>query len=213
MILNDATGKIVEFGRKMYNRNLVCGSSGNLSMRLDNNNILITGTDTHLGDLNSNDLVVIDPAGNIVSGIKKPSSEYRMHLLFYSLRHEINACCHAHPPYITAFAATGKKLSGGILPEIVLAVGPIAHTDYAAPGTKAVPESMKPFASQHNAFILANHGGMTIGRTLDEAFNRMETVEHYAHIIYIAAQLGEPMPLTNDELRRLEKIKNRAEEG
>jgi L-fuculose-phosphate aldolase len=213
MILNDAINKIVDIGGQMYKRNLISGSAGNLSVRLDNNNILITGANSNLGDLTENDLVVIDLDGKTVSGTKKPSSEYRMHLHIYNQRPEIKACCHAHPPYITAFAVTGNKLPDAILPEIILTIGKIAHTDYAPPGTDAVPESLKPYAAHNNAFILGNHGGLTIGRTLDQAFNRMETVEHYARIIYIARQFGEPIPLTEKEIRRLEMIKSRADEG
>ncbi len=208
MIYNEDIKKMIDIGRRIYRRGLVSGTSGNLSIRVDENHLVITSGGCNLGNLATDDLVIIDMEGRAVSGSKTPSSEYLMHLYIYKKRPDIFACCHTHPPYTTAFAVSGKELPSGTLPEVITAVGDIALTDYAAPGTDAVPASLKPYVAQHDAFLLRNHGALTIGRSLHEAYNRMETVEHYARIIYIAGQLGGPLRLEADEIRRLEKIRD-----
>ncbi|MDD3733053.1 MAG: class II aldolase/adducin family protein, partial [candidate division Zixibacteria bacterium] len=120
----------------------------------------------------------------------QPSSEIAMHLFTYQQRPDIGACIHAHPPYATAFAVAGVKLESDILPEVVVFVGDIPLTAYAPPGTEAVPKALAPYIEKNSAFLLSNHGLLTIGRTLAEAYNRHETVEQYARIIHLARQLS-----------------------
>jgi L-fuculose-phosphate aldolase len=90
----------------------------------------------------------------------------------------------------------------------VLAVGDIPLTEYASPGTEAVPEAIRPFIAGNQAFLLRNHGVLTIGRTMEEAYNRMESVEHYARILYISEKAGQPNILDPEEMRRLAKIRD-----
>jgi len=198
--------QIIEFGRRLYNRNMIAGCDGNLSIRLDNGNVLITATSVPKGFLTREMIVEIDMDGKIVGGSAKPSSEYRMHLFVYRNRPEINACCHAHPVFTTAYAVSGRQIPHDVLPETVLTVGKIAHTRYAPPGTEAVGKSLKESIRHHNAFVLANHGVLTIGDNLLTAYNRMETVEHLAKIIYIAERMGTVRKLDENELKRLENL-------
>ncbi len=199
--------QVIEIGRRLYAKGFIAGVDGNLSIRPNSREILITATGVSKGFLEPEDLVVVDYAGKTVSGDRKPSSEMKMHLAVYNGRDNIHACCHAHPPYATAFSVVEKILPPNILPEVILTLGQIPLVEYAPPGTAAVPRALERFLKEHDGFILTNHGVLTLGRNLFEAFYRMETVEHYAKIIYIAEQSGKLNFLDLDEVRRLEKLR------
>jgi len=135
-----------------------------------------------------------------------------MHLRVYQQREEIRSCIHSHAPYATAFAVAGVHLEEPILPEVVLFVGGIPLTDYAPPGTDAVPMALDPHLEGNNAFLLRNHGLLTLGRSLDEAWQRHETVEHYARIVHLARQLGNVENIPSDDFKRLEGMRQRLDE-
>lgn len=197
---------MVEIGRRLYRNGFVPGTDGNISGLVDRDKMLITPSGSAKGFLKPEDLILVDPSGGLISGDRKPSSEMLMHLFVYQRRPDIKACCHAHPPYATAMSIIGRGLPPDILPEVILSVGDIPLTDYAPPGTEAVPQALEPFINDHVAFMLRNHGVLTIGRDLEEAFYRMETVEHFAKIFYIARGAGEIDHLDNPEIERLRKI-------
>ncbi|MBN2227639.1 MAG: class II aldolase/adducin family protein [candidate division Zixibacteria bacterium] len=201
------------FGRRLYEKGLVNATDGNLSCRLDDGTIAITASGTTLGYLETTDFVSLSPDGVVLAGTKKPSSEFLMHLAVYRERPDVRACCHAHPPYATASAVTGNGLPSGILPEIVLFVGDIPLTEYAPPGTDAVPKALLPFLADHQAFLLRSHGVLTVGADIEQAYNRMEAVEHYARIVYIADHSGGPTALDPAEIRRLEAIGKSLQSG
>nr|MBN2278164.1 class II aldolase/adducin family protein [candidate division Zixibacteria bacterium] len=197
---------IAEFGRFLDRKGLVAGCDGNLSLRVEENRILVTPSGFSKGRLSENDLVLVDLDGRPVNGTGKPSSETAMHLFVYESRPDINACCHAHPVYATAFAVIGKELPWDILPEVVLTVGHIPLTNFAPPGTDAVPRSLEPYIADHEAFLLKSHGVLTLGKTMETAINRMETVEHLARIAYIAGQMGTLNSLDRAEIKRLQGV-------
>ncbi|MFZ5979672.1 MAG: class II aldolase/adducin family protein [Candidatus Zixiibacteriota bacterium] len=203
--------QLIEIGARLAERGLIAGSDGNISVRLDQNLVLITPSGLPKGRLTETDLVVTDLDGRQIEGDLPPSSESPMHLFVYRRRPEITACIHSHAPYATACAVSGVGLPGDILPEVVVFVGDIPLTDYAATGTEAVPEALAPFIEDHNAFLLRNHGLLTIGRTLEEAYNRHETVEHYARIIHLARQQGGLTSLPTEEIKRLKKMRKNRE--
>jgi L-fuculose-phosphate aldolase len=152
-------------------------------------------------------MVVIDSRGDRLEGTRKASSEAAMHLFAYAQRPEITACVHSHAPHATAFAVAGEPLPENVLPEVILSVGPMPLTEFAQPGTKAVPDSLAPYIRQANAFLLGNHGVLTVGTTLDEACNRHETVEHYARILWLARQIGDVRHLSETDFRLLQEIR------
>jgi len=198
---------IVEYGRLMYQNGLVAGYDGNLSVRLDENRIVITPTGVPKGFLTAADPVLVDIDGRSPTGLRQPSSEMPLHLAAYRHRPDIGACCHAHPPYATAFASTGRELPENILPEAVLFFGRVPLTEYMAPGVAADLTRIEPLLADHEAFLLRNHGALTLGRDLPEAYFRMETVEHYARIVYIGQRLGTLETLDRKETERLEKLR------
>jgi L-fuculose-phosphate aldolase len=159
------------------------------------------------GRLGQDDFVEVDLEGELISGAGKPSSETAMHLTAYENRPDVQACLHSHPPYATSFAVAGIELARNILPEVAVFVGDVPLIEYAPPGTGAISKAIEPFLGNNNAFLLRNHGLLTIGGSVDEAFFRHETVEHFAKILWRARQLGAVNTIPDDELRRLDKIR------
>lgn len=206
MSKNNHIKELIEIGHRLYKSAHIVATEGNLSLRCDDESILVTATGTCLGQLKGYDCVHIDYNGKITDGKQEPTSEYRLHLEVYKGRPEINACCHAHPPYATAIGVTDKEFPQTFLPEMVLSVGSIAMVDYATPGTELLAENLRRYLQGHNAFILRNHGVLTIGHNMTDAFHRMEMVEKAARIAYIALTRGKIKPLGQDELDRLERI-------
>jgi L-fuculose-phosphate aldolase len=201
--------QIVEIGRRLAERQMVSGADGNISTRLPDGRILITPSGLAKGRLRPDDLVIVDPHGQKLEGSRSASSESPMHLAAYKMRPDINACVHAHPPYVTSFAVAGEELPYDVLPEVVVCVGPVPLTEYAPPGTSAVPDSLAPFLPDHVAFLLRNHGLLTIGRNLEEAYLRHETVEHFARILHLARQLGNVERIPEEDLERLEELREK----
>jgi L-fuculose-phosphate aldolase len=199
--------EIVEVGRRLHQSGMIAGTDGNISVRLDDNRIMITPSGVSKGHMKADDMVIVDVNGKHLQGKGRGSSEMAMHLFVYRNRPEIRACVHAHPIYATAFAVAGLALAEDVLPEVVVFVGGIPLTDYAPPGTDAVPKSLEPFIEKQNAFLLRNHGLLSIGHSLDEALFRHETVEHYAHIVAVARQLGNIHKIPSEDFRRLESMR------
>ena len=201
--------EIVEFGRLLYKQKLISGSDGNLSVRLDDDRIIVTPSGLAKGRLSAENIVTVDINGKKLQGSLNPSSEIAMHTFVYQNREDISACVHSHAPYATSFAVAGIELTEDILPEVVLFVGGIPLTEYAPPGTDAVPKSLEPHIENNNAFLLRNHGLLTIGRSLEEAYNRHEIIEHYARIVHLARQLGNVNSIPSDDFKRLEKMRQK----
>ncbi len=204
--------QLVDCARKMYQRGLLAGTDGNLSVRLDDDRILISPSGIAKGEMSPDDLVIVDINGKHLQGGLKASSEILMHLACYQQREDVRSCLHSHAPYSTAFAVAGIHLQEDILPEVVLFVGGIPLVDYAAPGTDDVPRALTPHLPTNNAFLLRNHGLLTTGRSLDEAWHRHETVEHYARIVHLARQLGNVDAIPSDDFKRLEQMRSKLDQ-
>ena len=195
--------EICTIGRRMYERGFIVAAEGNLSVRLDGRRILTTPTCMNKGMLGPEDLVITDLEGRQFGGGRKASSELAMHLLFYRMRPDVNAICHAHPPTATGFAAAGRGLDRALLPEVVVGLGQIPLVQYATPGTPELSAVLEPFAPHYDALLLANHGAVTCGPDLLTAFFRMETIEHSAKITLAAEIAGEPVLLSSREVAKL----------
>lgn len=198
---------LANFCHLLYKKGLIAGFDGNFSVKLDNNSILITPSGLPKGFLEPDDLIVIDLTGQKISGRGEPSSETAMHLQVYQNRPEIKACCHAHPPYATAFASVGKRLPDNVLPEVLLSLGNIELVEYIPTGVAEEWVKLADHIKINNAVLLANHGALTLGRDIEEAYLRMETVEHFARIAYLGENLGGLKPLDSKEVARLTKIR------
>ena len=182
--------EIVLVCRRLYERGLVAGSDGNVSVRQEDGSILVTPSGLSKVDVTPDDLVVVTLDGRVLEGRHAPSSELRMHLRLYQRRPDIRAIVHAHPPAATAFAVVGESFVAPVLPEVILQLGKVPLLPYATPGSDALADAFEPFVANHDGFLMANHGATTIGPTLATAHRRMESLEHAARILLAARALG-----------------------
>ena len=130
-----------------------------------------------------------------------------MHIFIYSESKNVNAVLHTHPKFSSAFAAAGIALDKQVFPEIYLKLKKIPLAKYATPSTEEVPLSLQAFVKDHNAILLSNHGLVTYGKTLEEAYFLTEKVVQFAEISFYARLLGGEKTLTNSQLTKLEKLK------
>lgn len=201
--------EMVLIGRKLYAHGLIAASEGNFSVRLSEERILATPSGLCKGDLEPADLVIIDLQGNHLFGERRVSSEILMHLEAYRQRGDISAVIHAHPPLCVALMIAGKGLDQPILAENVILLGKIPVAPYARPSTRHVPESIRPYIVQTDCILLDHHGSLTVGKTLQEAFNKLELMEHSAKSYLNALQLGEVRLLDRDEIEELTRMRQK----
>jgi len=165
--------------------------------------VLVTPAGRDKGELEPGDLVEVDLAGLVVRGAAPPTTELAMHLAILGQRPDAGAVVHAHPPVATGFAVAGRMLGDGALAELVAQFGTVPVVPFGAPGTPELGERVRPFAREHDALLLANHGAVTLGPTVEAACFRMESLEQSARILLVARLLGGARPLTPEEVARL----------
>jgi L-fuculose-phosphate aldolase len=204
----ETRSNIVEVGIRMYKREFVASNDGNISVRLSDNNIMITPTGISKGYMKPEDMIITDMQGHIVDGTNKPSSEIKMHLEVYRNRPDVCAVCHAHPQKATAFAVARKVCKEVALPEVIFSIGSVALADYATPSTQQLPDSIKNIVKKTDAILLSNHGALTVGKDVFDAYYKMETLEHFAGIILYARQLGGEQGLSNNEINELVRVRS-----
>lgn len=207
--LHEIKQDIVEVCRKIDARAYVGGRDGNISVRISERSIVITPSGVRKGDVRVEDLILIDRAGRRVEGRGHPSTETGMHLRIYDLRPDVRAVVHAHPPVATGFAAAGVALAECVLPEVIVGLGQVPLARYATPGTPALQESLDPVIERHDAFLLENHGAVTVGPDVRIAHQAMETVEHSARILLVARLLGGAQQLDPSQVRELIEARGR----
>jgi L-fuculose-phosphate aldolase len=201
--------QILRIGRLLFDRGWIAASDGNVSARLPDGGILITPAGVCKGMLECSDLVICDLDGRKIAGARSPSTEMEMHLTVYRMREDVSAVVHAHPPAATGFAASGRELNVGFLPEVIVRLGSVPLVRYGTPGTPALSEAMAPYVASYDAVLLANHGAVAWGENPMQAFFRMDTLEHYARITLIAHLLGGPRPLPRAEIAKLFEARTR----
>lgn len=201
---------ICEIGKRMYDRNFVASNDGNISVRVGLNAIICTPTGVSKGFMTPDMLVKVNLKGERISGRLKPSSEMKMHLRVYEENDEVMAVTHAHPQVATSFAIAGIELDRPLLSEAVVLLGRVPIAPYATPGTQEVPDSIAPYCKDHNAVLLANHGALTWGKSLEEAYHRLETLEHYATILmYTSKIIGGTNELNCDQVGTLINLREK----
>ena len=205
--MEDAIREIIETGQKIYHQGFVVATEGNLSVRIDQNTILATSSGVCKGELTPEDLVLLNLDGEILKNGKAPSSEIKMHLEVYRTRPEVNAVLHAHPPYAVSLTLVGISLDKPFLPESAILLGSVPTAPYGRPSTEQVAQSIQPFIKKTDTILLDRHGSLTVGKTMKEAYYKLEILEHTAHIIWLARQIKHFLPLDTFEIRELLKLR------
>jgi len=206
--------QVVTVCRRLYDRGLIAGTDGNVSVRTGRGTMLITPAGISKVDVSENDLVEVawhDGGGRARQGaVARASTEQAMHVRLYRRREDVAAVVHAHPPIATAFAAAGETLPTNVLPEMIYQLGNIAYVPFVVPGSVAVADAMEPYISEHDVFLFANHGATTVGASLAIAHQRMESLEHGAHIVWAARTLGGARPLPAEAVTLLQAARRDA---
>ena len=203
---NTATrDRIVQIAKQMYARDFISGIAGNISVRLGPDRLLITPSGVNKAKLAPGDLLEIDMQGSCLSGDAtcRPTSELPMHLEAYRQRPDVGAVVHAHPITCVALTLVGISLAPPYIPEALVLLGPVATAPYATPSSTENRDAIAGLIVDHDAIILAHHGSLTVGRDLEEAYERLEVLEHTARTVALAHQLGEPRELRPEAVERL----------
>ena len=199
---------ICDVGRRLYEKNFVAANDGNISVRLGRGRYLCTPTMVSKGFMKPADIAVVDEAGRQLSGSKPRTSEILLHLEIYRELPEVNAVVHAHPPHATAFAVAGVQLPSAILPEVEIFIGQVPIAEYDTPGSKRLAESILPhLRNKANTILLANHGAVACGRSLEEAYFHLETLDQYCRILLLTRQIGSIRQLPGEKVEELLEIK------
>ncbi len=202
---------ICEVGRRMYDKDLVSATDGNISVRLEADRYLCTPSGVSKGFMKPGDLIVADGAGKKISGDGKVTSEIFTHLAAYEERPDVHAVVHAHPPKAVGFTLAGASMVEWILPEVAFVLGGIPTTEYATPASKEGSVVIRELIRECDALLLDRHGAVTVGPDLMDAYFKMEKIEHAAESLLTAHLLGETRRLGKGELERL--VATRAEFG
>jgi len=197
--------EIIDTTRICVDYGLIRSSEGNISVRLTKDRYLVTPSGIYKRRMKPKHLLIVDQEGKKVKGKRDlpPSSEIQLHLEVYRQREDVNAVFHAHPPYSTALTIAGIPFPSDVIPEVIVLLGEVPTAPYATPGTQELALTIREPIKNHNAVLMQNHGSVTVGRTLEEALIALESMEHAAHLYYLARTMGRVMPLSEENLKRL----------
>lgn len=203
--------QICEVGRRTYNCGFVAANDGNITVRISENEIIATPTGVSKGFMTPDMLIKVNMNGEVLasSGKYKPSSELKMHLRVYKERPDVKSVVHAHPPYATSYAIAGIPLTKPIMPEAVIALGSVPIAEYGTPSTDEIPDAISKYLQKYDALLLENHGALTYGVDLFNAYYKMESLDFYAKLSFISTLLGGAKELNNSQVERLYEIRKK----
>lgn len=198
--------EIVRIARLLYDKGFLSATDGNISALTPENSILITRSAVCKGELTVDDIIEIDLNGSLISGKGKISTENKLHLAGYKNRKDVRAVIHCHPVFATVLAVIGDSIDKPVFPEVLLTLGRVPLCEYATPSTDGLHESIMPYISNCNAFLLANHGALTFGSSLKDAFYKMDKLEHASKILVYAKQTGRINYIPDEKVKELYSI-------
>ncbi|MGR3480582.1 class II aldolase/adducin family protein [Salipiger marinus] len=199
---------ICEIGRRAYNRGMGAANDGNISVLLDDGTLLCTPTGVSKGFMTPDMICRIDRSGELVeAGAYRPSTEMKMHLCVYDRREDVKAVVHAHPLYATVHAICGKPLTQQIMPESTMFLGEVPLTPYGLPSTTELCDAIIPALDKHDAILLENHGALSYGHDLQSAYFKMEALDYYAKVVYLAAAYGGANEFNADQVEKLLNVR------
>ncbi len=206
--LKDVKKELIKYGKLAGKKNLTPGVSGNLSARYGQN-IVITVSGSSNGYLSEDDFVVIDFDGNVVEGDKKPSSEKMLHVEFYKMRQDINYIVHVHSPYLSSFASAGIALDEPIMAENVFYFGSIPLAEYGMPSSMDLVEKTAKYFKDFDAVLMANHGFIVGGKTVKDAYLKLELAESYAQVVFNTKMLGGAVLLNEKQVEEINILRGK----
>lgn len=200
---------ICEIGRRVYQRGFAAANDGNISIRLNEKEILCTPTGVSKGYMKPDDLCVVDPDGKQLRGQKRRTSEILLHLAVYRENPKIGGVVHCHPPHATAFAIAHEPIPKCVLPEVEVFLGEVPIAEYETPGTQKFAETIRPYIKDSNTIILANHGTVAFAEKLETAYFNTEIIDAYCKMLILAKQLGRINYFSPQQTQELLDMKKR----
>lgn len=195
---------ICRIGKLSYDRNYIVGADGNISARMADGTILITPTGAMKGFLEPHQVAHVDMTGRAIDDGPKPSSEVGIHLVSYQERPDVKAICHAHPPHAVAMTIAGVDLQMPVIPEIIVTIGGIPTAPFGTPGTPELPETIRDLVRCSDVMMMQNHGSVTLGANLMDAYKKLDMLEHTAKILWLAhVAKGGLEPLAPDLVEKM----------
>lgn len=196
--------EIVDYAHRLHQREWVANHDGNLSCRLGESRFLATPTAISKGDASPESLIVVDDNGGVVQGTRRAFSEYRLHRAAYAARPDIGCVIHAHPPTVTGFCVANIPFGEPFMAEPVVSLGArIPMIPFRLPNADDIFSLFKEGLMQADVLMLANHGAIAVGGSFEQAFLRLELLEHLAKILLVARQLGGVVPIPQDIVDQL----------
>ncbi len=201
--------QICEIGRRVYAKGFAAANDGNISVRLNEREVMCTPTMVSKGYLKPEDICKVDYDGKQLAGTRKRSSEILLHLSVYKHRPDVQAVVHCHPPHATAFAVAHEPIPKCVLPEVEVFLGEVPIAVYETPGNQKFADTVVPYVKDCNTIILANHGTLTFGPDLEKAYWNSEIIDAYCKILILARQLGRVNYFSEEKTKELLELKKR----
>ncbi len=194
---------ICEIGKLCYSKGFIVGADGNLSARLNDGTVLITPAGAMKGFLSPENLAHVDMQGQVIDNGPRCSTETGIHLVSYRERPDVRAVLHCHPPHAVALTLAGIDMQIPVIPEIIVTIGGIPTAPFATPGTQELPDSIQAIVRCSDTVVMQNHGSVTLGSNLLDAFKKLDMLEHTAKILWLAHCVGTVKPLAPEEVAKL----------
>jgi len=201
--------EICEIGERLYKKGFAAANDGNISCRTGENEVVCTPTLITKGFMKPDDLCIVDMEGNQLSGRRKRTSEVKLHLAIMKERPDVKSVVHCHPPHATAFGIAREPIPQCVLPEVEIFLGDVPIAKYATPGGDEFANTVLPFVHKANVMILANHGTVSYGETVEKAFWWTEILDAYCRILMLAKGLGRINYFSEPETRALLDLKEK----
>jgi len=201
--------QICEIGRRVYEKGFAAANDGNISIRVGDNEVLCSPTMICKGFMKPEDICAVDLDGNQIGGTRKRTSEILLHLTIMKHRPDVKSVVHCHPPHATAFAVAGEPIPQCVLPEVEVFMGEVPIAPYETPGGQKFADTVLPFLESTNTIILTNHGTVSFGDSLEDAYWKTEILDAYCRILLLAKQLGPIQYFSERETRELLELKQK----
>lgn len=200
-----------DIGRRIQNNGYVAANDGNITVKLSDSEFLTTATGVSKGYMTPDMIVKVNAKGEAVEENQwKPSSEVKVHLKVYEHRPDVRSVVHTHPPFCTLFAILGEPLDLYMLPETVINVGCVPIVPYALPSSMELADSLIPYLQDYDAYLLENHGLVTVGPDLTTAYFKTETVEYFGAAAYRLKLLGAHRELSRERIDALLELREKS---
>jgi L-fuculose-phosphate aldolase len=207
--LQQVKREICEIGERLYKKGFAAANDGNISCRVGENQVVCTPTMVSKGFLKPDDLCIVDMEANQIAGQRKRTSEIKLHLAIMKERPEVKSVVHCHPPHATAFGIAREPVPQCVLPEVEIFLGDVPITKYAIPGSEEFAATILPFVHKTNVIILANHGTVSFGETVERAYWWTEILDAYCRMLMLARSLGRVHYFSEPEAKALLDLKGK----